>query len=233
MPIAVWIPRLLLPFVALPLVALAEAEVCRGPSDSYVAVPGFGEAAPLPTADALALSRREGRELILAGDREDIRLADPAECELGDQQPGFVLCIRHRLVAAFEAPRGYLVERGHYEHVDFLWIDRGSGHAESIADLPRLSPGHRWLLSVSASEYMAFNGIEVLDLAQGGVARVWMHAPRRPETYGFFTFWRWTGPESAILCAYREAGPDLLDRVGPEPVLLRRGAFGWALEALR
>lgn len=210
----------------LPGLAMADTP-CEGEADSFVAAPGFGAATPLPTPAALALARQGDGVLVLQGDREPIRLADSAACARGLDDPD---CVTHRLVAVFDAPRGYLVQRQHYEHADFLWVDRAHGAMESLADQPRFSPGLRWMISVSASDYMALNGIEVFDLSRDGLVRAWQHLPRgAPERFTFFTFWRWTGAEEAMLCAWRGAPPAM---TGPEPVMLRRGEFGWRVEPL-
>ncbi len=210
----------------LPGLALAAAP-CEGEGEPFVAAPGFGAAAPLPTPAALALARQGDGVLVLQGDLEPIRLADSAACARGLDDP---YCVTHRLVAAFDAPRGYLVQRQHYEHADFLWVDRAQGAMESLADQPRFAPGLRWMISVSASDYMALNGIEVFDLSRDGLVRAWQHLPRgEPERFSFFTFWRWTGAEEAMLCAWRGGPPAM---TGPEPVMLRRGAFGWRVEPL-
>jgi hypothetical protein len=210
----------------MPALALAEIP-CTGEGDPFLGVPGFGAAVPLPTPQAMALARREGATLVLAGDQAEIRLADdPACADSADHED----CVTHRLVAAFEAPRGYLVQRQHVEHADYLWIDRVFGQRESLAHQPRLSPSLGWMMSVSPSTYMALNGIEVFDLSRGGIVRVWQHVPRLgPERYAHFAFWRWVGEEAAMLCAWRGSPPEM---TGPEPVMLRRGEFGWRLEAL-
>lgn len=210
--------------------ARAEPAPCTGEGDPFLAVPGFGIAAALPDAVAQGRLRREPGALVLNGDRGPIRLEDSAACATPPDSDEQAWCTRHRLVAAFDDPAAYLVERGHYEHVDFLWISRATGQAEAIADLPRIAPGGRWLLSVSASDWMRLNGIELLELREGGVQRVFQHVPRgAPETYSFFAFWRWAGPEEAVLCAWRQDG---LDISAPEPVRLARGPLGWRLEPL-
>jgi hypothetical protein len=215
--------HLMAALLLLPAMAFAETP-CEGEGDPFIAAPGFGAATPMPTPTALALARREGAVLVLEGDRDPILLPDAAGCARGVDDP---YCVTHRLVAAFDAPRGYLVQRQHYEHADLLWVDRTTGIAESLADQPRFSPGLRWMISVSASDYMALNGIEVFDLSRGGLVRAWQHVPRgAPER---FTFWRWTGAEEAMLCAWRGAPPAM---TGPEAVMLRRGEFGWRVEPL-
>jgi hypothetical protein len=94
----------------------------------------------------------------------------------------------------------------------------------------RFSPGGRWLLSVSWSEAFNLNGIEVFFIREdGNLLKAWEHQPQgAPETYSFFTFLRWDGPETALLCA-----APVGDQQVPTPVLLRHGAFGWALQAPR
>ncbi|NGM19146.1 hypothetical protein G3576_03905 [Roseomonas stagni] len=217
---------LLMALILLPALAMAEAP-CAGEGDPFIERPGFGAATPLPTAEAPALSRRDGGTLVLQGELGPIRLADhPACAESSDH----VECVTHRLVAAFAAPRGYLVQRQHYEHADHLWVDAIQGQRESLAHLPRFSASLGWMVSVSPSTYAALNGIEVFDLSRGGVIRTWQHVPRQGvERYAHFTFWRWTGEEEALLCAWRGSPPEM---TGPEPVMLRRGEFGWRIEPL-
>jgi hypothetical protein len=210
-----------------PLAAGAQQPPCSGEGDPFLAVPGFGAMTPMPTAEALARSRREGRELVLAGGAGEIRLADDPRCEAGEAGEPF--CVRHRLVAAFADPPGYLVERGHYEHTDFLWVTRG-GQVEPMADLPRLSPDGRWMLSVSASDYMRLNGIELFDLGRGDIRRAFQHLPSAGDAFSFFAFWRWGSATEATLCAWRGSPPAM---TGPEPVALRRGPYGWRVEPLR
>jgi hypothetical protein len=209
------------------LIAAADPEACTGEGDPFVAGRGFGAMQPLPADRAAALARREGARLILEGGYADTVLEDSAACARGPDDPD---CVRHRLVAAFDAPSGYLVERGHYEHVDFLWVQRAYGVTESLADMPRLSPGRRWMLSVSASDYARLNGIELFDLDRDTIRRAFQHLPSTGDAFSFFTFWRWTSEEEALLCAWRGSPPAM---TGPEQVALRRGPFGWRIEPLR
>ncbi len=219
--------RHLLPILLLlPALALAETP-CEGQGDPFLDVPGFGAAVPMPTQAALALARRDGAALVLQGDQGAILLTDDPSCA---ESVDHVACVTHRLVAAFQAPPGYLVQRQHYEHADYLWVDRVFGQRESLAHQPRFTPSLGWMVSVSPSTYMALNGIEVFDLSNGGIVRAWQYVPRPgPERYAHFAFWRWVGEEAAVLCAWRGSPPGM---TGPEPVMLRRGEFGWRIEPL-
>ncbi|MGG5808767.1 hypothetical protein [Falsiroseomonas sp. CW058] len=213
--------------VAVPaLLAAAEPGVCTGEGNPFVAAPGFGAMHPLPAGEAAALTRREGAALLLRAENAEIRLEDTPACLRGPDEPD---CVRHRLVAAFADPPGFLVERGQYEHVDFLWVHRATGQVESLADLPRLSPGGRWMLSVSTSDYMGLNGIELFDLGRGDIRRAFQHLPSQGDAFDFFSFWRWTKEEEALLCAWRGSPPAM---TGPEQVVLRRGPYGWRIETL-
>lgn len=203
-----------------------------GPTDP----PGFGAAEPLPGDEAAASVRREDGVLRLLLDRGEKVLRDHPACALDRMAPGSEACVRHEFVAAFAAPRGFVVRVLAWEDHHFLWVDRSSGIATPVVERPRFSPGHRWLLAVSPSEAAyVFNGIEVSVLRSGYASRTWLHVPvGQAERFYMFSFLRWTGPESALLCGFREnqrAADGAVVSFPPEVVALRHGAHGWALQA--
>lgn len=200
---------------------------------------GYGEAAPIPYDAAAPLVRRQDDTLRLALHEGEVVLPDHPSCAADDPAAELVSCFKHEFVAAFAEPAGFLIRRDHWEHTDYVWVDRKSGDETVLWDRPRFSPGLRWLISVATSEAShAYNGIQVFSLRRGFAQPVWLHVPNEPaDTYYLFSFVRWTGPEAALLSAYRAYDPALdADRSSPVPrwglVELRRSSMGWVLHDL-
>ncbi|MCZ8149991.1 MAG: hypothetical protein O9325_19325 [Roseomonas sp.] len=211
--------------------AATDARDCLG--GDLPAVEGFGEARPLSPGEAARLFHQGDGVLTLTLRRGPVELRDHENCSADPMTEAYVSCVRHEFVAAFAEPSGFLVRRSHYEHQDYIWVDREWGTQLRFSHLPRFSPGHRWLVSVSPSEAgHVFNGIELFELGPPRTPKpMWRHVPAgAPEDYYLFSFLRWTGPESALLCALREN--DGTGRcLSPEPVEMRRGPLGWALRS--
>ncbi len=230
--------RLALPALAAALLmCLASAQassntVCEEAPSSDQA--GYGEATLLPEEAATSRLRRWSGGFAVPFERGEVVFADDPGCALDPSTPGLLSCVEPEFVAAFSDPPGFLIRRHHYEHTDFVWVGHRSGTQVVLASQPRFSPGLRWMLSVSPSKAAhVFNGIELFDVGGFQASLVWQHVPSGPhEKFYMFSFLRWTGPDQALLCAFRENEANAQPHP-PSQVVLERGRMGWALREFR
>lgn len=98
----------------------------------------------------------------------------------------------------------HLVHVQYYEGTEMLLVSNADGGRYFVPDVPRISPDHKHIVVVSASEAYNINGVFVYYLHEGTLSP---HLWYEPEEYALYSFVRWNDTQSIALKKATSADP--------------------------
>jgi hypothetical protein len=138
-------------------------------------------------------------------------------------------CVKYQLTGYFPAHDLLLIERGHWEGVDWLVVRADTGDEAKIVAPPHYSPENRWLVSVASSIGRSGppDGIDIIPAKRDPALKDWHY--RSPDGSQWrYEFERWEGEDRVILSA-KSVGDD----APPRLIAIQRKKAEWLFKEPR
>nr|WP_244440651.1 hypothetical protein [Bradyrhizobium oligotrophicum] len=182
------------------------------------------EPACLAQIPDLAQRQGSGLQLTFRNGRKRVYRNQDAKCA-SDEAKG---CVKYQLTGYFPGDDLILIERGHWEGVDWLLVRADSGDEIGIVAPPHYSPEKRWLVSAASSLGPSGppDGIDIVAAKHDRALKDWHYRTPDDGKWGY-EFERWDSEDQIVLSA-KPVGD-----AAPRPVTILRKKNEWLFKEPR